>query len=141
MLQASALPADASKGYKYVGPGSCSASACHGGIQARDTTKVLQNEYSTWIVQDRHSRAYTVLNQPLAQRMAKILKIGDPTKAQKCLVCHALSVPADQRGTQFDIAEGVSCESCHGPAEKWLGPHVEAERETCRNGEAGAGGQ
>ena len=61
MLQASMLPADASKGYKYVGPGSCSASACHGGIQARDTTKVLQNEYSTWIVQDRHSRAYTVL--------------------------------------------------------------------------------
>src|SRR5277367_5887382 len=126
MLNASALPTDASKSYKYVGPGSCSASACHGGIQPRDTTKVLQNEYSTWIVQDRHSRAYTVLTQPLAQRMAKILKIGDPTKAQKCLVCHALSVPADQRGTQFDIAEGVSCESCHGPAEKWLGPHVEA---------------
>src|SRR5271170_3337370 len=127
MLQASALPADASAGYKYVGPGSCSASACHGGIQARDTTKVLQNEYSTWIVQDRHSRAYTVLNQPLAQRMAKILKIGDPTKAQKCLVCHALSVPANERGTQFDIAEGVSCESCHGPASKWLGPHVQAD--------------
>jgi hypothetical protein len=126
ILQASALPADAGKGNKYLGPGSCSASACHGGIQARDTTKVLQNEYSTWIVQDRHSRAYTVLNQPLAQRMAKILKIGDPTKAEKCLVCHALSVPGEQRGTQFDIAEGVSCESCHGPAEKWLGPHVEA---------------
>ncbi len=80
MLQASALPADASAGYKYLGPGSCSASACHGGIQARDTTKVLQNEYSTWIVQDRHSRAYTVLTQPLANRMAKILKIGPPTK-------------------------------------------------------------
>src|SRR5271170_2555374 len=127
MLQSSALPADASKGYKYVGPGSCSASACHGGIQARDTTKVLQNEYSTWIVQDRHSRAYTVLTQPLAKRMAEILKIGDPTKAQKCLVCHALSVPANERGTQFDIAEGVSCESCHGPASKWLGPHVQAD--------------
>ncbi len=127
MLQASALPADASSGYKYVGPGSCSAWACHGGIQPRDTTKVLQNEYSTWIVQDRHSRAYTVLTQPLAKRMAEILKIGDPTKAQKCLVCHALSVPANERGTQFDIAEGVSCESCHGPASKWLGPHVQAD--------------
>jgi hypothetical protein len=126
MLQASALPADASAGYKYLGPGSCSASACHGGIQARDTTKVLQNEYSTWIVQDRHSRAYTVLTQPLANRMAKILKIGPPEKAQKCLVCHAVSVPPSQRGTQFDISEGVSCESCHGPASAWLGPHVEA---------------
>src|SRR5271156_5627095 len=69
MLQASAPPADASAGYKSLGPGSCSPAACHGGIQARDTTKVLQNEYSTWIVQDRHSRAYAVLNQPLAQRM------------------------------------------------------------------------
>lgn len=126
MLQASALPADAGAGYKYLGPGSCSASACHGGIQARDTTKVLQNEYSTWIVQDRHSRAYTVLTQPLARRMAEILKIGPPEKAQKCLACHALSVPQQQRGTQFDISEGVSCESCHGPASAWLGPHVEA---------------
>src|SRR5580704_17255834 len=66
MLQASALPAVASAGYKYLGPGSCSASACRGGIQARDTTKVLQNEFRTWIVQDRHSRAFTALTQPLA---------------------------------------------------------------------------
>ena len=126
MINSAGLPADASAGYKYVGPGSCSASACHGGIQARDTTKVLQNEYSTWIVQDRHSRAYAILTQPLAKRMAQILKIGAPEKTQKCLVCHALSVPDNLRGSQFDIAEGVSCESCHGAAEKWLGPHVQA---------------
>jgi hypothetical protein len=126
MLNASALPADASAGYKYVGPGSCSASACHGGIQPRDTTKVLQNEYSTWIVQDRHSRAYTVLTQPLAQRMAVILKIGAPEKAQKCLVCHALAPPPAEMGRQFDPSEGVSCESCHGPSSLWLGPHVQA---------------
>lgn len=129
MLQAAEIPANVSSGYKYVGPGSCSASACHGGIQARDTTKVLQNEYSTWIVQDRHARAYSVLKQPLAQRMAKTLKIGDPTREQKCLACHALSVPAAQRGSQLDITEGVSCESCHGPAEMWLGPHIEAKAE------------
>jgi len=112
--------------FKYLGPGSCSASACHGGIQPRDTTKVLQNEYSTWIVQDRHSRAYTVLTQPLAKRMARILKIGDPESAQRCLVCHALSVTPAQSGRKFDISEGVSCESCHGPSSAWLGPHVQA---------------
>lgn len=111
---------------KYLGPGSCAATACHGGIQPRDTTKVLQNEYSTWIVQDRHSRAYTVLTQPLAKRMAAILKIGAPEKAQKCLVCHALSVSASESGRQFDLGEGVSCESCHGPSSLWLGPHVQA---------------
>jgi len=111
---------------KYLGPGSCAAAACHGGIQARDSTKVLQNEYSTWIVQDRHSRAYTVLTQPLAQRMAARLKIGAPEKAQKCLICHALAPPAAQMGRQFDPAEGVSCENCHGPSSLWLGPHVQA---------------
>lgn len=118
--------APASQGAKYLGPGSCAASACHGGIQPRNTTKVLQNEYSTWVVQDRHAHAYTVLTQPLARRMAAILKIGDPEKAQKCLVCHALSVPQTEMGRQFDVADGVSCESCHGPSSLWLGPHVQA---------------
>jgi Cytochrome c554 and c-prime len=125
LLQESALPAPPVDA-KYLGPGSCAASACHGGIQPRDTTKVLQNEYSTWIVQDRHSRAYNVLLQPTAQRMGQILNIGAPEKSQKCLVCHALSVPAAQIGRQFDISEGVSCENCHGPSSKWLGPHVQA---------------
>src|SRR5437667_10523576 len=37
---------------KYIGPGSCSATACHGGVQPRNVTRVLQNEYSTWAVQD-----------------------------------------------------------------------------------------
>lgn len=112
---------------KYVGPGSCAASACHGGIQPRNTTKVLQNEYSTWIVQDRHSRSYAALLEPRSQRMAAILKIGAPQKAHECLVCHALDVPKSQMARPLDISDGVGCESCHGPASRWLGPHVQAD--------------
>ena len=114
---------DSSTG-KYVGPGSCSASACHGGIQARTTTKVLQNEFSTWVTSDKHTRAYTVLKEPLGRQISAILKIGPAEKSQRCLVCHAIDSPDSQHGSQFDISEGVSCESCHGPASKWLGPHV-----------------
>ena len=110
---------------RYVGPGSCSAVACHGGIQPRSDTKVLQNEYSTWVTADKHAHAYTALTGPLGQQMASILKIGPAEKAQKCLVCHALSVPPAEHARQFDIAEGVSCESCHGPASQWLGPHIQ----------------
>lgn len=110
---------------KYIGPGSCSAVACHGGIQPRSVTKVLQNEYSTWVTEDKHSRAYSVLTEPLARQMATILKIGPADKAQKCLVCHALSVEPAHRARDFDVAEGVSCESCHGPASAWLGPHIQ----------------
>ncbi|MGH9676668.1 MAG: multiheme c-type cytochrome, partial [Candidatus Acidiferrum sp.] len=110
--------------YKYVGPGSCSATACHGGVQPLALTSVLQNEYSTWAVQDPHAKAYRSLENAVSQRMARILGIGDPTKAQKCLVCHALDASAEQKGRDFDIADGVSCESCHGPASAWLGPHT-----------------
>ena len=46
---------------KYVGPGSCAASACHGGVQPSSVTSVLQNEYSTWVVRDAHFKAYQSL--------------------------------------------------------------------------------
>jgi len=83
---------DSSTG-KYVGPGSCSASACHGGIQPRSTTKVLQNEFSTWVTSDKHTRAYTVLKEPLGRQISAILKIGPAEKSQRCLVCHAVDAP------------------------------------------------
>ncbi len=110
---------------KYVGPGSCSAVACHGGIAPRNITKVLQNEYSTWVTQDRHARAYTVLTGSLSRQMTAILKMGPAEHEQRCLVCHALSVDAAHKGREFDVAEGVSCENCHGPASAWLGPHIQ----------------
>ncbi len=110
---------------KYIGPGSCSATSCHGSVRPVAGSRILQNEYSTWILQDKHSRAYQALTSEVGERMARILKLGAKAEAsQKCLACHALSVTADQRGRAFDIAEGVSCENCHGPASAWLGPHT-----------------
>src|SRR5664279_837893 len=110
---------------KYIGPGSCSATSCHGSVRPVADSRILQNEYSTWILQDKHSRAYQALTSEVGERMATILKLGAKAEAsQKCLVCHALSVTAEQRGRAFEIAEGVSCENCHGPASAWLGPHT-----------------
>jgi hypothetical protein len=125
LLKAASAPETPVMSGKYVGPGSCSAVACHGGIRARDTTKVLQNEYSTWITSDKHAHAYTALTEPLGKQMAAILKIGPAEKAQRCLVCHAVSVPQSEHAREFDVAEGVSCESCHGPASAWIGPHIQ----------------
>ncbi|HWC20503.1 MAG TPA: multiheme c-type cytochrome [Terriglobales bacterium] len=114
---------------RYVGPGSCSAAACHGSVQVRRQTKVLQNEYSTWILQDKHARAWNVLNSLVSQRIASILgpaSLGaaDAAHAPKCLACHALYVRNEERARDFDITDGVSCESCHGPSSLWLGPHT-----------------
>lgn len=111
---------------KYVGPGSCSASACHGNIRPMGKTKVWQNEYSTWITSDKHAHAYRALQEALGKQIGTILKLpGLPENSQRCLVCHALSVPPAAHAREFDIAEGVSCESCHGPASLWLEPHIE----------------
>ena len=109
---------------QYTGPGSCSSSSCHGGVQPRNETSVLQNEYSTWILQDKHAQACKALATPVAQRMAKIMGLESATSAPRCLSCHALSVPADKKGREFDISEGVTCENCHGPASGWLGEHT-----------------
>jgi hypothetical protein len=110
---------------KYIGPGSCAATSCHGSVKPVAGSRILQNEYSTWIIQDKHSRAYQALTGELAERMARILKLGKKAEeSPKCLVCHALYTSAEQRGRAFEIAEGVSCENCHGPASGWLGPHT-----------------
>ena len=109
---------------KYTGPGSCASPSCHGGVQVRTTTSVQQNEYSTWVVKDKHAHAFAVLTNPIATRMAKILGIDKADAAPKCLGCHALSVPEADRARTFDSTDGVSCESCHGPASNWLGPHT-----------------
>jgi hypothetical protein len=87
----------------------------------------MQNEYSTWVTQDKHARAYTALTGTLGRQMAAVLKIGPADKSPKCLVCHAISMDKAHRARDFDIAEGVSCESCHGPASEWLGPHIQPD--------------
>jgi hypothetical protein len=112
---------------RYTGPGSCASTTCHGSVSPRTDNRVLQNEYSTWIVKDKHSKAYASLQGNLGERMATILGIGKAESAPKCLACHALDVPAAQRTRTFDLSEGVSCESCHGPAAAWLGPHTERD--------------
>jgi len=108
----------------YNGAGGCAASSCHGSVQPRNTTRINQNEYTIWIAQDKHARAFNVLTNNVSERIGRILNIGPPSKAPKCLICHSLSVPADQQARTFELSDGVSCENCHGPASGWLGPHT-----------------
>ena len=110
---------------KYIGPGSCAATSCHGSVKPIPDSRILQNEYSTWIIRDKHSRAYQALLGDVGERMALILKLGAKAEeAPKCLACHALNPAPEQRGRAFEISEGISCENCHGPASAWLGPHT-----------------
>ena len=112
---------------KYTGPGSCASTSCHGSITPRTENDVLLNEYSTWIVKDKHAQSYKALTGNIGERMAGILGLGKAETAPRCLTCHAQNPPPAERSRTFDVSEGVSCESCHGPASGWLGPHTERD--------------
>lgn len=103
---------------KIMGATSCSASACHGGSTADD------NQFTLWSIQDKHSQAYGVLFSEKSRLMVQIL--GQKTAAENefCIECHATQNQLDGHGLKFDLHDGVGCESCHGPAEKWLEPHT-----------------
>src|ERR1700682_6602110 len=83
---------------KYIGPGSCAATSCHGSVKPVADSRILQNEYSTWIIKDKHSKAYQALTGDIGERMARILKLGaKEQEAPKRLACHALNPPPAQR--------------------------------------------
>jgi hypothetical protein len=103
----------------------CASSLCHGSIKLWKDSNVLQNEYLTWSRTDKHARAYNILLNERSQRIAKNLGLKQPAhEATICLDCHAHVIPEKRRGERFKITDGVTCESCHGPAEKWVKTHV-----------------
>lgn len=114
-------PADT--GPKYTGPGACSSASCHGSVQPRSQNSILQNEYATWTVFDKHAKATAVLTNEVSKGIGRILGLRPETSA-KCLDCHSSSAPPEQQARTFDSQDGISCESCHGPASNWLGPHT-----------------
>ena len=79
-----------------------------------------------WSRRDFHSRAFATLTTARSARMAEVLGIASPAKDASCTACHApfQTVPAEMQANPLDITVGVSCESCHGPAESWLRGHT-----------------
>jgi hypothetical protein len=118
-------------GLQLQGVGSCAAAACHNGNQPAGTPG---SEYSTWVGRDPHARAYTILFDERSLIIEKNLKgLKDLTSArphenETCLDCHAHpAVGKSLRHPRFDLRDGVGCESCHGPAQKWLSRHYTDE--------------
>ncbi len=106
---------------KFLGAQSCSSSSCHGGAGEKN------NQYTIWSTHDfHHARPYATLETARSERLAEVLKIGNPVQSARCTVCHApfQTVPAERLGHDAKITEGVSCESCHGPAENWIRSHT-----------------
>jgi hypothetical protein len=122
-----------------LGVVNCANSLCHGSVSPWKDSNVLQNEYVTWSRVDKHAtRAYQVLSNDRSKRIAANLGLKEPaTKAAICLACHAFAPPPERRGERFRVADGVSCEACHGPAENWIQRHVAPDATHADNVEHG----
>lgn len=108
---------------KYIGVESCASSSCHGAKGARDNKNVAQNEYTTWFRFDPHSRSAQTLHSQRAINITQTLGQAKPWKNENCLGCHSASIPKELASPSYSDADGIGCESCHGPAEKWLNTH------------------
>ncbi len=122
---------------EHLGVASCASGVCHGSVRPRSSTSVLQNEYVVWSRLDSHRQAYNTLLSEESKRIARNMGLENAHEADVCLDCHADNVPKDHRGKRFQISDGVSCEACHGGAEKYLNSHTDenvARSENIRSG-------
>jgi hypothetical protein len=114
-------PGDPWKDAKYFGAGMCKN--CHTKPAGNDTSFVLLNEFTTWRAEDRHSLAYAALKGRRGQKMGQLLGM-DVTKAEAgCLGCHSMHFP-NREGPGFSPLDGISCDGCHGPSQRWIADHT-----------------
>ena len=105
---------------RYLGAASCSSSSCHGGAGEQ------HNQFIVWSQRDFHQRASLILTNARSARIAERLSINDVSVSTRCTVCHSplTTVSPTRLSDKNHPDSGVSCESCHGPAEAWLRSHT-----------------
>ncbi len=111
----------------FLGSQSCASASCHGNPRRES---VLGSAAHFFLDRDTHQSAGTVLRGKRSQEMAARLKLPQPAwETRECLICHAPSAVQTTERSDFStrLSEGVSCESCHGPARQWIGLHHTTE--------------
>jgi len=96
------------KPHAYVGIAKCGR--CH-------DKELYGKQVEVWR-KGPHAKAMETLGGEKAAEFAKARGIsGSPQKADECLKCHVTGHGVDSRLIKYELdpADGVQCESCHGP--------------------------
>lgn len=105
--------------FKYVGASKCKK--CHNKIETGQ-------QYKNWS-ESLHAKAMKSLSSEPALVYARAHNIADPTKDPGCLKCHSTAGNvAKSIEAGITIAEGVSCESCHGPGSAYKAKSLMKDR-------------
>jgi len=112
--------------YAYVGVDTCKM--CH-------RSKKQGEQYTKW-KNAGHSKAYETLKSDEAKKVAEKVGLAKaPHESAECLRCHATgwNLTEEQKKKylkrRFDIEDGVQCETCHGPGEKYKSLSIMKSRE------------
>lgn len=109
---------------QHLGVATCANVVCHSINLLEEESNIRHNEYPTWLFHDPHASSYKTLLSQESKTIARKLGIASAAQADICLDCHADNVPAEKRGVEFHITDGVGCEACHGGSEKWISSHT-----------------
>ncbi len=99
----------AEPGLRFDGPANCGE--CH---RPMHETWTRTSHFETW---------FSMHRMRSARRIADRLEVDRIKQSETCARCHYTNQPA--AGGEVSAMAGVSCESCHGPAEKWNAVHAD----------------
>ncbi|HEY2147812.1 MAG TPA: multiheme c-type cytochrome [Pirellulales bacterium] len=123
---------------QYKGADYCSG--CHSPSADNKLPRdwVTLDEFATWEKRDKHRHAFDALTCPRAKQIERLMGLPadkPATKDERCLACHSIDLSHGEQGKllgeagaerrEAAIAQGVSCEVCHGASSLWFGPHAE----------------
>ncbi len=92
----------------------------HKVVGVQSCEKCHASEIQVWKRTPHHETFLTLHRKPEAQQIASKLGISNFKSDSNCIQCHYTMNVA---GDRLDAIAGVSCESCHGPAQDWLNVH------------------
>jgi hypothetical protein len=99
--------------FLYVGVAKCKS--CH-------KKELIGNQYGKW-QEMKHAEAFETLKGEDALKIAKEKGLTKPpSEAEECLKCHATAFglkPEQIAKKPLKLTDGVQCESCHGPGNKY----------------------
>ena len=111
--------------HDYVGVAKCKS--CH-------KKELMGDQVQIWR-DGPHRPAWESLQSPESLELAAELGLTQPpSESEECLACHvtAYGVPAERISRPLTEADGVQCESCHGPGRRYRKKKVMSDPERAR---------
>ncbi len=111
--------------HDFVGAAKCKS--CH-------KKELIGDQYGAWSKGPHVTAFETLANEASARIVAERGLSGSATALAECLRCHATAhgIPEARIAYPVDLADGVQCESCHGPGRDYRKKKIMSDPKAAR---------